>query len=299
MYIWSDDGDFVFDCFPDACICKNSVPLALWEQVQGFCKADSGTFYESTAPSFSAWELAILEGNARVSQYDRLLAMPLKKETHNVLCVAKTGNGFHGQGHSEWLSPLGNLYFSASMRCDITSEEARNAVVFAAVSVFSALKRLEPDLPLSIKWVNDILLGDRKLSGVLASVSVASGRIVRLSVGIGVNIARAPRLIKPYFVQACALNMHSSLGLEQVLASLSAQLIERLGQWEHSGFGAMHELYLKHSYILEKNVKLHPYSSQEPRSAPIAKGVVEAILPDLSLKLRGYDLAFSDVKIEI
>lgn len=44
----------------------------------------------------------------------------------------------------------------------------------------------------SLKWPNDLLLGEAKLAGILAQAGGGSGRIDHVVVGIGLNVAWAP-----------------------------------------------------------------------------------------------------------
>lgn len=103
------------------------------------------------------------------------------------LCVIAdqqtAGRGRHGR---EWISAEGSgLYFSIVLRPKIEMRFLPLITLMTGVAVHDTLNEfgLKPD----IKWVNDILIGDDKISGILAeTVDTSTG--VAVIVGIGVNL---------------------------------------------------------------------------------------------------------------
>jgi BirA family biotin operon repressor/biotin-[acetyl-CoA-carboxylase] ligase len=104
------------------------------------------------------------------------------------LCVvAAEQTAGRGRLQRPWLSPKGaGLYFSIVFRPQFEQSSWPLLTLMAAVAVHDALLEacaLETD----IKWPNDILVHDKKLSGILAEiVETPSGRAV--VVGIGINL---------------------------------------------------------------------------------------------------------------
>ncbi|HRI02655.1 MAG TPA: biotin--[acetyl-CoA-carboxylase] ligase [Pyrinomonadaceae bacterium] len=103
------------------------------------------------------------------------------------LCVIareqSAGRGRHGR---TWVSePDSGLYFSIVLRPKFDLKYLSLITLMAGVAVYDTLKefRLKPD----IKWVNDVLIGEKKISGILAeTVDTQSGNAV--IVGIGINL---------------------------------------------------------------------------------------------------------------
>lgn len=96
------------------------------------------------------------------------------------------GRGRHGRA---WVSHEGaGLYFSIVLRPKIEMRFLPLITLMTGVAVHDTLKELglKPD----IKWVNDILIGDDKISGILAeTVETPAG--VAVIVGIGINLTRS------------------------------------------------------------------------------------------------------------
>jgi len=103
------------------------------------------------------------------------------------VCVAAdrqtAGRGRHGR---EWVSTEGSgLYFSIVLRPKIEMRLLPLITLMTGVAAHDTLKEfgLKPD----IKWVNDILIGEDKISGILAeTVETPTG--VAVIVGIGINL---------------------------------------------------------------------------------------------------------------
>jgi len=101
-----------------------------------------------------------------------------------ILARAQTaGRGRHGR---KWNSSKGSgLYFSIVLRPKIDPKFLPLITLMSGVAVYDALAELglKPD----IKWVNDVLAGDKKICGILAETTeTASGLAV--VVGIGINL---------------------------------------------------------------------------------------------------------------
>lgn len=103
------------------------------------------------------------------------------------LCVIArrqtAGRGRHGR---TWVSDEDSgLYFSIVLRPKIETRLLPLITLMAGVAVHDTLKEyaLRPD----IKWVNDVLVGEKKISGILAErIDTQSG--VAVILGIGINL---------------------------------------------------------------------------------------------------------------
>lgn len=91
------------------------------------------------------------------------------------------------RGH-EWESPAGtNAAFSFLLRPDFAPSRASMLTLVAGMAVAKAVLRLT-DLPVKIKWPNDIVISGKKICGILTEMSAEIERISYVVVGIGINI---------------------------------------------------------------------------------------------------------------
>jgi BirA family transcriptional regulator, biotin operon repressor / biotin---[acetyl-CoA-carboxylase] ligase len=96
----------------------------------------------------------------------------------------KKGRGRKGR---QWVSPPGGLYVSFFVRPNIEPARIPGLTIIAAVSVCSALENTAGVSP-QIKWPNDIMLGGRKLAGILTECMIGMDGVEYAVCGIGINI---------------------------------------------------------------------------------------------------------------
>src|SRR5437588_611372 len=108
------------------------------------------------------------------------------------LVWARTQTAGRGRGGRSWVSPAGNLYLSLILRETCPPARAAELGFAAAVALAAALDRLAPGLDLAFKWPNDVLLGGRKLAGILIEAESAAAAVDWLVLGLGVNVRPAP-----------------------------------------------------------------------------------------------------------
>jgi len=87
-----------------------------------------------------------------------------------------------------WISPPGkNLYLSIILRPALSPRDATALTLLAAVACTSAI-RSATSLAASIKWPNDLIVGQRKLGGILTEIKADIDHIIYAIVGIGINV---------------------------------------------------------------------------------------------------------------
>src|SRR5262249_971690 len=118
--------------------------------------------------------------------YARCLAEQGANEGEVVVAEAQTrGRGRLGRS---WISPpFVNLYFSVILRPQLVPVHAPQITLMAAVALADTVVSVI-NTPPTIKWPNDILVGGKKLGGVLTESSCNSERIEFVILGIGVNL---------------------------------------------------------------------------------------------------------------
>jgi len=108
--------------------------------------------------------------------------------------LVAAGHQTAGRGRlgRRWVDrPGGALIFSLVLRPQIPAERAGLLPLLAGASMAAACREACGS-PVGCKWPNDLMVGDRKVGGVLAESKVAGGEIEHVVLGVGVNLARAP-----------------------------------------------------------------------------------------------------------
>lgn len=125
-------------------------------------------------------------------------------------------------GKSFWSPNNMGLYLSALMYPSYSLEKSQRLTLAAAVSVCEAIEAHTEYSP-KIKWVNDILIDDKKVCGILTE-GVSRENTNAVVVGIGVNIF-ADRFPDDIADIACALNCET-LDINAFTADIVCRLFE-------------------------------------------------------------------------
>jgi BirA family biotin operon repressor/biotin-[acetyl-CoA-carboxylase] ligase len=138
------------------------------------------------------------------------------------LVTADEQTAGRGRLGRRWLAPARtSLLCSLQLRPAVESErlpELTGVAALACLEAIAALTGLEPVL----KFPNDVLVGERKVAGVLAEA-----REERVVLGIGVNV-NVPADELPQEVDRAATSLLVETGRELDRAELLAELLERL-----------------------------------------------------------------------
>ena len=91
----------------------------------------------------------------------------------------------HGQQGRPWLSPAGGIWLSAALPWAGTLPGTASLGLAVAVGLAQQLEAL--GLAVQLKWPNDLLVGDRKIAGLLPRLRLRGQRIRAAQVGVGLN----------------------------------------------------------------------------------------------------------------
>jgi len=119
--------------------------------------------------------------------------------------MQQSGRGRLGRS---WLSPEGGLATSIILRPAMSAVHLLPAI--SALSVFRTIKGL--GIEAGIKWPNDILIGGRKVCGILIEHGLVNGVISYSIIGIGININFDTGLYPE--IAALATSLSAQLGHE-------------------------------------------------------------------------------------
>jgi BirA family biotin operon repressor/biotin-[acetyl-CoA-carboxylase] ligase len=139
-----------------------------------------------------------------------------------VVAEAMTGGrGTHGR---PWVAPPGGLYLSMVLR-DVADPHLLTLALGNAVADALEVAGVEPRL----KWVNDVLLADRKVAGILVEGESTGPRIDFLVAGIGVNVNGPASALKG--LEAVATTLEDQLGCDSCIPDLEALVLDRVAHW--------------------------------------------------------------------
>lgn len=186
---------------------------------------------------------------------------------HGSAAIANAQSAGRGRLGRSFQSPEGKgLYLSVLLRPHLPGEELMRATGMAAVAAHRAIYRT-CGAQAGIKWVNDLVLGGKKLAGILAE-TVILGNEIALVLGIGINVHHS----REDFCGEVA-DIATSLAMEGFTAdraALAAALLEELYALSEA-LGGDHSAYLEeyrsHCITLGKEVRLIGADTQQQASA--------------------------------
>jgi BirA family biotin operon repressor/biotin-[acetyl-CoA-carboxylase] ligase len=114
-------------------------------------------------------------------------ALAAQGVAEGTIVVAEIQSKGRGRVGRHWSSPRGGVYFSIVLRPDIKPSEALRLPLVAGVAVAQAIKR-DTKLAPRLKWPNDIMIGNKKIGGILTEMNAEMDRLDWVIVGIGLNV---------------------------------------------------------------------------------------------------------------
>ena len=147
------------------------------------------------------------------------------------VAVADCQTGGRGRlGRSFDSAPGSGIYLSVLLRPACRPQALMTLTAQAAVAVRRAIRTVT-GAEAGIKWVNDLVLGDRKICGILTELSLEaeSGLVSYAVVGVGVNCNRPAESFPPELRQTAG-SILSQTGRQTERSRLAAEMIRALSR---------------------------------------------------------------------
>lgn len=201
----------------------------------------------------------ILRFDALPSTNTEAAQQALRGAPEGLCVVAREQTRGRGRAGRVWVSPAdAGLYFSILLRPARLAVAAWPLItLMAALAVRDALFEV-CDLEADIKWPNDIIIGERKLCGILAeTIETEMGRAVVVGIGINLDDRVFPPKLKGIATSVSSLT-GSAPDTERVLHAL-IRAIERHYEILQATNGAqetIREWTLRSSYAHGRRVRV-------------------------------------------
>lgn len=192
-----------------------------------------------------------------------------------------------GRRSRHWHSPAGGLWFSLLLRPGVAPECTAAASLMAGVSVVSTLRRLYGRNDICLKWPNDILIGEKKIVGILAEMALdADGSVDFLVIGIGINVDLPPDTWTGELKDR-AVSLRTATGVvyapDEVLREALTDMKIHVGDWEANGMSKILPAWLAMNNTIGREVIV------KDDGRVIWSGTATALSEDGSLTVRRED----------
>ena len=182
--------------------------VSVWKHIQklqelGYeIRATANGYRLENSPDIPySWEFPGWE--SRIFYYPELPStMAVAKELARNDCPDFTtviaGRQISGRGrlNRRWLSEEGGLYFTMVLRPDLPPVLSFRISFLASLTLARILNELFK-IDARVKWPNDILVNELKISGMLAELEAEADRIAFINIGVGLNVNNDPSAIQP------------------------------------------------------------------------------------------------------
>lgn len=171
---------------------------------------------------------------------------------HGTVVSAECQESGRGRMGRTWFSPPGaGLYVSVVLRpgemsgdWDVGSVSLASRITLTAGVALAEGLRASTGVPAEIRWPNDLVVGPRKVCGILAEAAAAGGTFQHVILGYGINVLSAAY---PPDIAHRATSIEAEVGRAVDRAAVYAEslacLAERLRQLRAGGFDPILDLW--------------------------------------------------------
>lgn len=179
------------------------------------------------------------------------------------------GKGRQGR---TWQSIEGNFFGSTLVQLRSSDPPAPALALVAGLALVEALDSAAHNAPLTLKWPNDVMLGDAKLAGILLERSDK-----RVVAGFGVNLAGSPKIEGR---KTAALKPLTEIAPQTFAPLLAAKFAQLLSVWRSVEPPHFAQAWLARAHPIGTCLEVHSGPGER------VSGTFDGIEPDGAMRLR-------------
>lgn len=155
------------------------------------------------------------------------------------LVLAERQTAGRGRRGRKWVSPFAeNLYFSLVLRIDGGMRQLEGLSLVVGLAVMQALRELGIS-EAGLKWPNDVLVGQKKIAGILLELVGDPADVCHVVLGVGINVNM--RMTDEVDQQWTSMRLESGRMFDrnQLVATLGEMLQRYLARHQAASFSAI------------------------------------------------------------
>lgn len=179
--------------------------------------------------------------------------------SHGAVIWAKRQSAGRGRLGREWVSSEGNLFVTVLINPPVAIEKCPQLSFVAALAVAETLEGILPDASrIACKWPNDVLVGGKKISGILLEAFTTKEIVSEkqwIAVGVGINVDSAPEHV---MFPATSLRGEGVelISAKIVLSRFAHHFIHYYDIWAAKGFAPIEKAWKSRAHQLGKAVEV-------------------------------------------
>ncbi|MBP5969191.1 MULTISPECIES: bifunctional biotin--[acetyl-CoA-carboxylase] ligase/biotin operon repressor BirA [Pseudomonas] len=240
----------------------------------------------------AVWPITVLDTTDSTNA-QALRAIGLGQEAPFLVLAERQTSG-RGRRGRKWVSPFAeNLYFSLVLRIDGGMRQLEGLSLVVGLAVLQTLRKLGV-IGAGLKWPNDVLVGNKKIAGILLELVGDPADVCHVVLGIGVNVNM--QVAEEVDQQWTSMRLETGKSSDRniLVAELGEQLLAYIQRQQIDGFSALQAEWQENHLWQERSVSLIAGVSQ-------IDGVVLGIDNQgaLRLKVNGVEKVFSGGELSL
>lgn len=240
----------------------------------------------------AVWPTTVLDSTDSTNA-EALRAIGLGQEAPFLVLAERQTSG-RGRRGRKWVSPFAeNLYFSLVLRIDGGMRQLEGLSLVVGLAVLQTLRKLGVT-GAGLKWPNDVLVGNKKIAGILLELVGDPADVCHVVLGIGVNVNM--QVAEEVDQQWTSMRLETGKSCDRniLVAELGEQLLAYIQRQQIDGFSALQAEWEENHLWQERSVSLIAGVSQ-------IDGVVLGIDNQgaLRLKVNGVEKVFSGGELSL
>ncbi|MDC3415354.1 biotin--[acetyl-CoA-carboxylase] ligase [Aquibacillus salsiterrae] len=184
----------------------------------------------------------------------------LNGSSHGTVVIADQQTKGKGRLNRKWYSENDDgVWMSVVLRPNIPPNQAPQLTLLAATVLANVLTKLKiPEV--GIKWPNDILIGDKKVAGILTEMQAEHDQIHYLVLGIGLNVNQSsdtfPDEVKD-IATSLKLASNQSYSIRQLIQDILFEFEKSYDVYMSDGFTSIKQNWERFGYKMGEKVAIN------------------------------------------
>lgn len=187
-----------------------------------------------------------------IDSTNKYLKSKINEKNYGTIVISNEQTNGYGKNDRQFISNKDTgVYMSILINPNCLIEESLKITILTSVAVLSAIKSVY-NLDVKLKWVNDIILNDLKVGGILceSQINLNNNIIDNMIVGIGINVKEFEF---PPSLKNIATSIENNTNIKISRNELISEIINFFDLYFIKKANYI-DLYKENSYVLGKDI---------------------------------------------
>jgi len=187
-----------------------------------------------------------------IDSTNKYLKSKINEKNYGTIVISNEQTNGYGKNDRQFISNKDTgIYMSILINPNCLIEESLKITILTSVAVLSAIKSVY-NLDVKLKWVNDIILNDLKVGGILceSQINLNNNIIDNMIVGIGINVKNFEF---PPSLKNIATSIENNTNIKISRNELISEIINFFDLYFIDNKNYLN-LYKENSYVLGKDI---------------------------------------------